>query len=219
MSCPHVAGVAGLIRKIHPDWSPAAIRSAITTTARTRDNTMKTMLDGDFVKATPFSYGFGHIRPNRVADPGLVYDLSTNDYLDFLCAVGYNQTLIHYFSDGPYQCPESPNLFHFNYPSISVPTLYSTVTVTRRVKNVGSPGTYVAHIRQPSLVSMSVQPSSLTFDEVGEEKGFSVTFKPKFSPPVGNYTQHYVFGGLTWSDGVHFVRGPIAVAVPSGKKQ
>ncbi|KAK9267185.1 hypothetical protein L1049_009605 [Liquidambar formosana] len=183
MSCPHVSGVVGLLKTLHPDWSPSAIRSAIMTTARTRDNTLSPMRDGSFVKATPFSYGAGHMRPNRAMDPGLVYDLTTNDYLDFLCALGYNQTVIELFSD---------------------------VTLTRTVKNVGKPGTYAAHVREPAGISVSVEPSVLKFESIGEEKSFKVTLKANKADAAK--AEDYVFGGLTWSDGEHYVRSPIVVS-------
>ncbi|KAG2688731.1 hypothetical protein I3843_09G109400 [Carya illinoinensis] len=208
MSCPHVSGIAGLLKTLHPDWSPAAIRSAIMTTARTRDNTVHPVLNGSFVKATPFSYGAGHIRPNRAMDPGLVYDLTVNDYLDFLCALGYNQTEVELFSEAPCKCRKSASLLHFNNPSIAVPKLSGTVRVTRRLKNVGSPGTYSARVRKPAGISIRVKPKTLKFKKVGEEKRFKLTLKLE-KPGVA---KGYVFGGLIWSDGKHYVRSPIVVA-------
>eukprot|EP00257_Ricinus_communis_P019454 XP_015578451.1 subtilisin-like protease SBT5.4 [Ricinus communis] len=209
MSCPHVSGVAGLLKKLHPDWSPAAIRSALTTTARSRDNTVHPMLDGStFEKSTPFSHGSGHIRPNRAMDPGLVYDLGVNDYLDFLCALGYNETSIKALNDGePYECPKSASLLDFNYPSMTVPKLRGSVTATRKLKNVGSPGKYQVVVKQPYGISVSVEPRALTFDKIGEEKSFKVTFRAKWEGAAKDYE----FGGLTWTDGSHYVRSPIVV--------
>ncbi|XP_057960816.1 subtilisin-like protease SBT5.4 [Malania oleifera] len=209
MSCPHVAGVVGLLKTVHPDWTPSAIRSAIMTTARTRDNTMNPMLNGSFIKATPFSYGAGHLRPNRAMDPGLVYDLTANDYLDFLCNLGYNQTLIGLFSNDAHKCPKSTSLLDFNYPSITVPHLSGSITVTRTVKNVGSRATYTARVHEPTGVSISVDPKVLVFEKMDEEKSFKVTLKAKGAKWL---EEGYVFGELLWSDGKHYVRSPIVVA-------
>lgn len=169
---------------------------------------MNPMRNGSFLEATPFSYGAGHIRPNRAADPGLVYDLNTTDYLNFLCGLGYNQTIIKLFSKGPYSCPSNFSLIDFNYPSITVPNLSGSVTVIRKVKNVGSPGVYAARIRQARGVLVSVEPNVLKFDKTGEEKSFKLTLKNKKLGGPGEY----VFGQLMWSDGHHYVRSPIVVA-------
>ncbi|GMP75936.1 hypothetical protein CsSME_00032844 [Camellia sinensis var. sinensis] len=217
MSCPHVSGVAGLLKKLHPDWSPAAIKSAIMTSARTRDNTVNPMVDGASVEATPLSYGAGHIRPNRAMDPGLVYDLTVNDYLNFLCALGYNQSTIQLVSKEHYNCPANASLLNFNYPSITVPKLSGSVTVKRTVKNVGSPtAVYAARLRQPVGFSVSVEPKILKFDKIGEEKSFELTLTNRNGGGGGGggeaAAEDYVFGELLWSDGHHYVRSPIVVA-------
>lgn len=158
-------------------------------------------------KATPFDYGSGQIRPNQAMDPGLVYDSTIDDYLNFLCARGYNESQVKVFSDKPYKCPKSFSLADFNYPSIVVPNLTEESVVTRRVKNVGTPGTYIAHVKAPAGVSVLVQPKYLEFKTNGEEIKFKVVLKPKFN----GAPKSYVFGELRWSDGKHNVRSPIVV--------
>ncbi|GER52812.1 subtilase family protein [Striga asiatica] len=219
MSCPHVSGVVGLLKTLYPNWSPAAIRSAVMTTARTRDNTGKPLSDSSHEKATPFAYGSGHIRPNRAQDPGLVYDLTVNDYLDFLCGLGYDQYQLAQFTSSHYECPTDYSVLDFNNPSITVPTVNGSVTVARKVKNVGQPGKYTTRIRHPPgfRVSVgqpgkyttrirhppgfrvSVEPNVLEFKKIGEEKVFRVTIKANRGVKSG-----YSFGELLWSDGRHY---------------
>ncbi|KAF6995795.1 hypothetical protein CFC21_012238 [Triticum aestivum] len=219
MSCPHVAGIAGLLKALHPDWSPAAIKSAIMTTTRVQDNTRRPMSNSSFLRATPFAYGAGHVQPNRAADPGLVYDTNATDYLHFLCALGYNSTVIGTFMDGPNACPARPRKPEdLNYPSVTVPHLSASGeprTVTRRVRNVGAePAAYDVRVREPRGVSVSVRPSRLEFAAAGEEKEFAVTFRAR----AGRFLPgEYVFGQMVWSDGAgrrrHRVRSPVVVRV------
>ncbi|KAE8685874.1 Subtilisin-like protein protease [Hibiscus syriacus] len=207
MSCPHVSGIVGLLKSLYPKWSPAAIKSAIMTSATMLDNSHEPILNASYIEAGPFSYGAGHVQPNRAMDPGLIYDLTAKDYLKFLCTLGYNETLISAFSQKPYKCYGSISLANFNYPSITIPKLVGSITVTRTVKNVGSPGTYRAQVRKPMGISVFVKPRKLKFKKVGEKKTFKVSLKVKKADAI----KEYVYGQLIWSDGVHHVRSPIVV--------
>ncbi|RDX60594.1 Subtilisin-like protease SBT5.4, partial [Mucuna pruriens] len=208
-SCPHVSGIIGLLKRLYPNWSPAAFKSALMTTAKTVDNNNRPILDQSKEEVTPFAYGAGHIQPELAMDPGLVYDLNTADYLNFLCAHGYNLTQIRMFSKEPHICPKSYNMYDFNYPSITVPNLGKhSIEVTRTVTNVGSPGTYEVHVKAPIGVSVLVEPRSLTFNEVGEKKRFKVFLK---GIEVSKHASGYAFGELWWSDGKHVVKSPLVV--------
>lgn len=158
--------------------------------------------------ATPFDYGSGHIHPNQAMDPGLVYDINVTDYLNFLCSVGGNKENISLVAGSSYSCPARvPEVTDLNYPSITISKLQGTKSVSRMLKNVGKPGTYTAIIDSPPEIVVSVEPQSLKFERIGEEKKFTVTVETK------KISQGFVFGWLNWSDGVHHVRSPISVGV------
>lgn len=179
--------------------------------ARTKDNMNMPMRDYNGTEATPFAYGNGHINPTDAADPGLVYDNTMEDYLKFLCTLGYNTTFLSSFTTKPFVCPSNPmNLEDLNYPSISVSALNRTIVVTRRVKNVGPPGTYTVRVDAPPRVDVAVRPQVLTFSDVGEEKAFSIAMMSRIKE---KNQKGFKFGRLVWSDGKHQVKSSIAVNV------
>ncbi|XVE94925.1 hypothetical protein REPUB_Repub02eG0051900 [Reevesia pubescens] len=91
MAAPYVTGVAALLIFVHPDRSSATIRSALMTTAYTTNNNGTNLTNQSYVSpATPLDYGAGHINPNEASDPGLIYDMDTQDYINFLCGLSYN---------------------------------------------------------------------------------------------------------------------------------
>ncbi|KAK0604898.1 hypothetical protein LWI29_020646 [Acer saccharum] len=106
--------------------------------------------------------------------------------------------------------PTTPT-YNFNYPSIGISKMNGSLSVYRTVTYYGKgPTVYVAHVNCPSGVDVKVIPDKLDFTETGEKKTFRVDFKA-FNKSDGNY----VFGDLTWSNGILRVRSPIALNVLS----
>jgi subtilisin family serine protease len=189
MSSPHVAGIGALLTQAHPDWSPAAMRSAIATTA---DTTSRPGL------SLPLNVGSGHVRPNLAADPGLVYDAGFADYLAFLKGQGLCCASI-----ASIPALDASDL---NQPSLAVGDLAGVQTLHRTLKNVGgAAANYTATVAAPTGFTVSVDPASFTIP-AGGTQSFDVTIT-RTDAPLNTYR----FGSLTWSDGTHSVRSPIVV--------
>ncbi|XP_051128626.1 subtilisin-like protease SBT5.6 isoform X2 [Andrographis paniculata] len=206
---PHVAAVLALLKATHPDWSNAAMISAIMTTAKVTDTTGNPITDATLQnRASPFNYGSGHIRPLKAVDPGLVYDIHHAEYLNFACAsTGVSL-------DSHYTCPATlPSPSNLNYPSLAIADVGSEgTTVIRRVKNVGggSPE-YTVTIDPPPGYTVRISPTSLSFlAGVEQTRTFTITVRP-LDNAVRNM---FVFGSYTWfsNDGFYEVRSPMAVS-------
>ncbi|ESQ42452.1 hypothetical protein EUTSA_v10015491mg [Eutrema salsugineum] len=201
MACPHVSGVAAYVKTFHPDWSPSAIKSAIMTTATPMNLTRNPEQE--------FAYGSGQINPTKASDPGLVYEVETEDYLKMLCAEGFDSGLLTKISGQNINCSDRTEVKDLNYPTM---TAFSSalvpfnITFRRTVTNVGFPNsTYKANVAPlPSEIQISVEPEVLKFGFLKETKSFVVTISGK-----GLKDGSVVSSSLVWSDGSHSVRSPI----------
>jgi Fibronectin type-III domain len=109
-------------------------------------------------------------------NPGLVYDISVADYVNFLCNLNYTQQNIRTITRQPLDCSIARRAGHvgsLNYPSFS-----STFMVdggkekfksyfARTVTNVGRPGVYKAVIVAPEGSMLKVEPTDLFSGEQG----------------------------------------------------
>ncbi|KAF5188703.1 Subtilisin-like protease SBT1.6 [Thalictrum thalictroides] len=212
MACPHVTGIAALIKAVYPSWSPSAIKSAIMTTATMLDKRWKRItVDPTGRRGTPFDYGAGFVNPTRVLNPGLVYDSQPLDYKKFLCSIGYNEKSLHLITRDKSTCNQNMSAASdLNYPSITVSELRDSYSVTRTVTNVGqATSTYRVLVSSPAGVKVSVSPRILIFKEYGQKMNFTVNFK------VTVPSRGYVFGLLAWKKGKLRVSSPLVVRVVS----
>ncbi|XP_020228756.1 subtilisin-like protease SBT3.9 [Cajanus cajan] len=210
MACPHVTGIATLVKAVHPSWSPSAIKSAIMTTATILDKHHQPIrADPHRRKANAFDYGSGFANPARVLDPGLVYDSHPQDFVAFLCSLGYDERSLHLVTRDNSTCDrafKTPS--DLNYPSISVPNLEDNFTVTRVVTNVGEARSiYKATVLSPAGINVTVVPNRLVFTRVGQKIKFTVNFK------VATPSKEYAFGFLSWKNRKSQVTSPIVVRV------
>ncbi|WJX54960.1 hypothetical protein P8452_40785 [Trifolium repens] len=212
MSCPHLSGIAALIKSSHPDWSPAAIKSAIMTTANTLNLGGTPITDQRRLPADVFATGAGHVNPVKANDPGLVYDIQPEDYVPYLCGMGYSDREIEVIVQWKVKCSDVKSIpeAQLNYPSFSILLGSESQFYTRTLTNVGPVNaTYRVELDVPLALGMSVSPSEITFSETNEKVSYSVDFIPQVKENRGNHT--FAQGSLTWVSDKHAVRVPISV--------
>ncbi|KAB5557710.1 hypothetical protein DKX38_008619 [Salix brachista] len=213
MACPHVSGLAAEIKSRYPSWSPSAIKSAIMTTA-SQINNMKGPLTAELgAIATAYDYGAGEISTNRASQPGLVYETTAIDYLNFLCYHGYNKSTIKVISKkvpAGFACPKESKadlISNINYPSIAVYKLTGkhSRSITRTLTNVAGGGntTYSVTIEAPTGLTVTVSPTRLQFTKNGQRLSYHIIFTPTVSS-----LQKDMFGSITWANKKFNVRAP-----------
>ncbi|CAH2074290.1 unnamed protein product [Thlaspi arvense] len=211
MACPHAAAAAAYVKSFHPDWSPAAIKSALMTTATPM------RIKGDEAE---LSYGSGQINPRRAIHPGLVYDITEGSYLEFLCKEGYNSTSIGRLLGGnnktrkEYRCVDHKRVLGsdgLNYPSMHKQVSFTETKVSevfyRTVRNVGyGPSTYVARVWAPKGFRVEVVPRVMSFKKPGEKRNFKVLVDGVWAETM----RGIMSASVEWDDSRgHLVRSPI----------
>ncbi len=200
MASPHVAGMAAVLMAYHPTWSPMAIKSAIMTTATTKDTAGKAITNDTGTPGSPFGYGNGQLQGRPSLDPGLVYDSGYTEWSQFVCGAGLVAPTHALCASGAVDPSD------FNSPTIAIGDMAGKQTVKRTVRNVGKfTEVYLPKLEGMSGISVKVSPQVLVV-RPGHTASYTVSFEHR-SAPLDEYT----FGKLTWWSGKHTVASVIAV--------
>ena len=168
MASPHVAGAVALLRQLHPDWTPAEVKSALMTTAvtalRKEDGT---------TPADPFDYGAGRVNVARAAFAGLVLDVTGAEMENADPFLGGNPAAL-------------------NLPSMADDTCITTCSFTRTLRStLDVPVTWGAAGNGNAAVAVTVQPTSFTIAP-GATQLITIT-----ADVSGGTIGEYAFGSVT----------------------
>ncbi|NUM44660.1 MAG: S8 family serine peptidase [Anaerolineales bacterium] len=157
MSSPHGAGSAALLMALHPDWSPAEIKSALTMTALTNPapldaGTANIYKEDGLTPADWFDMGGGRVDLGAAAFAGLVMDETYTNFVDADPSLGGDPRTLNLHGMQDWEC---------------VNTCVFTRTVT-------SPLTYAVNwdvtVEQPAGVSINVTPNSFSLPAGGSQE-------------------------------------------------
>jgi subtilisin family serine protease len=192
MSSPHAAGVSALVKAVHPDWTPAEIKSALMTSS-----VQSVVKEDGVTPATPFDMGAGSIRADRAVNPTVVF----------------NETFANFVAAGT----DPLHRIDLNIPSIDATTMTGEVTTSRTLRNVsGREQELRIAIQAPAGVTIKVSRSAagpnITALNIRKDESYKfwVTIK---APDVAN-GQYFARITLTTPRG-----NPVTIPVAFVKQQ
>ncbi|XP_075639651.1 subtilisin-like protease SBT4.15 [Castanea sativa] len=211
MACPHASAAAVYVKSFHPDWSPAAVKSALMTTA-----TPMKSIDTD----AELGSGSGQINPTQAVNPGLIYDISMSSYISFLCNEGYNNTIIDLIVGGldKIDCTKfkpAQGTDGLNYPTLHTQLDSNSTSISatfyRTVTNVGyATSVYTSKVTSPRGLLVKVIPETLKFSKLNENQSFTVEVQGSLEPTGSKLLSAL----LEWSDSKHNVKSHIVILRP-----
>nr|XP_043630482.1 subtilisin-like protease [Erigeron canadensis] len=213
MSCPHLAGIAALLKAAHPDWSPAAIKSAIMTTAGQVSLNGKPIQDERELPADIFAIGSGHVNPSKATDPGLVFDVAPDDYIPYLCGLGYTSQEVGTIVNKKVSCEKTIPEGELNYPSYVITLAKGeNKTYSRTVTNVGDANS-VYTISEPNFhippgIVVRIHHPALEFTQVNQKLTYELTFSRYNNVEIN---VPYDEGFIAWQAGKYVVRTPFVI--------
>ncbi|KAJ8758783.1 hypothetical protein K2173_000504 [Erythroxylum novogranatense] len=214
MAAPHVAGLAALIKQKFPSLSPAAVASALSTTASLNDKNGGPIMaqrayanpDLNQSPATPFDMGSGFVNATGALDPGLIFDASYDDYMAFLCGInGSSPVVLNYTGHDCWNYNSSMTGADLNLPSITISKLDQSRTVQRSLTNIAGNETYSVGWSPPYGVSVKVTPSHFSIAS-GDKQVLTIVLNATMNNTVASFGRIGVFGNHG-----HILNIPLAV--------
>jgi subtilisin family serine protease len=174
MASPHVAGAATILRQIHPNWTPAQIKSALMSTSKYLD-----IFDYDGSPAQPLEMGAGRLDLTNAADPGLLFDPPSLSY--GLVLTGTEKTMT------------------VNVTSVATTT--ETYTITLLDTSGGFPGVALlpGFTVSPTVITVAPGASAsfdVTFDSlsskgIGDNQGFVLLHSANYDAHLPAWARAY----------------------------
>lgn len=172
MASPHVAGTAALLKSIHPNWSPAEIKSALMTTAK-NDDIFK---EDTSTPADPFDKGNGRVDAPEAALARLLLDETGENFDDANPATGGD--------------PKTLNL-----GGLMDSNCFPSCTWQRTVTNSsGAVGTWAFSAEADAGLELTAEPAEFTLG-IGRSQTVTITAEMAFAP-VGQWA----FGTATFTE-------------------